>query len=435
MLNKKYKYLLLIFFGVILLFVPKVNAEDDITIEIKDFKESKEYKESEQIKEEYYEMDIVKEIEKAKKERDSLYKELTSKKSEMNNLVVDKQLLDSEIKRVEKVAKLTSDKINENLISINELKIQLEELYKDIKELEIELEKKEDDFRKRIQSSSKTSFTSYFEVVLKSETFSDMLNRLNVIKKIVKTDNKKIEEYLTLSDELANKKKTKETMLKKLDEKIAELSEIRISLLKENELNKKEVTGVDNTYLLILNDYKNLNIKYEEVNNLFIELEKQKKLIENFSKYITEKVGDYGLHPLLEYKRKELIKLAEGQGIHLITVAGLRTFEEQDKLFSQGRTVDDGKTTGSIVTNAKGGQSWHNYGLSFDMAFDNGLGDPVWEQYDMNKNGLDDWEEIGFLGMSIGLEWGGTWKELLDRPHFEYTFNKDMKEIRKSYGR
>lgn len=48
----------------------------------------------------------------------------------------------------------------------------------------------------------------------------------------------------------------------------------------------------------------------------------------------------------------------------------------------------------------------------------------------MNHNGIDDWDEIGEIGVSIGLEWGGNWKEFLDRPHFQYTFGKSMDELR-----
>ena len=41
---------------------------------------------------------------------------------------------------------------------------------------------------------------------------------------------------------------------------------------------------------------------------------------------------------------------------------GFRTFALQDALYAQGRT-----TPGAIVTNAKGGQSPHNYGLAVDV--------------------------------------------------------------------
>ena len=40
----------------------------------------------------------------------------------------------------------------------------------------------------------------------------------------------------------------------------------------------------------------------------------------------------------------------------------LRTFAEQDVLYAQGRSKP-----GKVVTNAKGGQSYHNYGLAIDI--------------------------------------------------------------------
>jgi hypothetical protein len=52
---------------------------------------------------------------------------------------------------------------------------------------------------------------------------------------------------------------------------------------------------------------------------------------------------------------------------------GLRTFAEQDLLYSHGRT-----TPGSIVTNAKGGQSPHNYGCASDWTLWDANGQPIW---------------------------------------------------------
>lgn len=381
---------------------------------------------------ESYEMDIKKEISKALTERDSLKEQLLIKKEELSKLETNKEKLDLEISRVEKVSKLTSDKIKDVSSEIINLKGQLEVLYAEIISLEKELELKEDEFRKRINSSSKSSFSNYFEVLLNSKNFSDMINKLNSIKKIVNMDNKIIEEYLELSDKLSSKKKEQEFLLIDLEDNVKELELIRKSLEEENRLNKIEVSGLSSSYLSQLEDYKTLSFRFNEVNILAEELEKQYKLLTEFSKYIKTKVGDYGLHPLLEYKRKELIKLSSEKGIYLITTAGLRTFEEQNKLYNQGRD-SSGIVVGSVVTNAKGGQSWHNYGLAFDVAFDNGYGVPTWEEYDMNKNGIDDWDEIGLIGESIGLEWGGRWIVLLDRPHFQYTFNKSMSEINKAY--
>ena len=66
------------------------------------------------------------------------------------------------------------------------------------------------------------------------------------------------------------------------------------------------------------------------------------------------------LHPKV---RAEVTKIVEevqskltGNATMRLT-QGLRTIEYQNSLYAQGRT-----TKGAIVTNAKGGQSNHNYG-------------------------------------------------------------------------
>lgn len=84
---------------------------------------------------------------------------------------------------------------------------------------------------------------------------------------------------------------------------------------------------------------------------------------------------------------------------------GRRTWAEQDALYAQGRT-----TPGKIVTNAKAGQGYHNYGLAFDFVAMDKAGQPLWD--------LTPWEMLGYEGEKLGLEWGGRWKKP-DRPHLQ----------------
>jgi hypothetical protein len=53
--------------------------------------------------------------------------------------------------------------------------------------------------------------------------------------------------------------------------------------------------------------------------------------------------------------------------------AGIRSFMAQDRLYAQGRT-----TPGSRVTNAKGGESPHNYGCATDWCLWTEDGEPHW---------------------------------------------------------
>lgn len=137
-----------------------------------------------------------------------------------------------------------------------------------------------------------------------------------------------------------------------------------------------------------------------------------KELIERAEKKLV------GVHPLVATKARQLIERAYKVGINIIITQGLRTIEEQNELYAQGRTK-----TGKIVTNARGGYSYHNFGLAFDFAVLNADGSVNW-------NVDEKWKRVGQLGKSLGLEWGGDWKDFKDYPHFQMTFGLSLSDLR-----
>jgi hypothetical protein len=113
------------------------------------------------------------------------------------------------------------------------------------------------------------------------------------------------------------------------------------------------------------------------------------------------------LHPALAAAVRDTIADLAGRGLVVEIVQGLRTFAEQDELYAQGRTKP-----GQIVTQARGGESNHNYGLAADLCpFVNGK--PDWNAP------VKVWTSIGASAMAHGLEWGGAWKKFLDKPHVQ----------------
>ncbi len=114
------------------------------------------------------------------------------------------------------------------------------------------------------------------------------------------------------------------------------------------------------------------------------------------------------LDPSIRSMAEEVLIRAHAQGIDLVITQGLRTNEEQARLYAQGRTAP-----GPIVTNAPPGSSWHNFGLAFDVAVLKD-GKATWP----NDVGL--WNQIGAIGKAAGLGWGGDFTSIKDRPHFEY---------------
>jgi len=94
-------------------------------------------------------------------------------------------------------------------------------------------------------------------------------------------------------------------------------------------------------------------------------------------------------------------------GVPCTVVQGTRTMPEQEKIYAQGRTAD-----GPIVSNAKPGDSFHNYGLAVDVVPNAYLTIPNW-----NPTGPL-WQKIGTIGVQVGFEWGGQWSKP-DYPHFQ----------------
>ena len=96
------------------------------------------------------------------------------------------------------------------------------------------------------------------------------------------------------------------------------------------------------------------------------------------------------------------------KGVRLRFTHTYRSIEEQNKLYNQKPKV----------TNAKGGQSIHNYGLAFDIVIlfdkdDNGTFETA--SFKVDKY----WLQVAEFFKSKGFVWGGDWTSFKDYPHFE----------------
>jgi peptidoglycan L-alanyl-D-glutamate endopeptidase CwlK len=125
------------------------------------------------------------------------------------------------------------------------------------------------------------------------------------------------------------------------------------------------------------------------------------------------------LHPKVRELAAEFIQQALAkEGADVIITSTYRDFEAQNKLYEQGR-----QSPGSIVTNAKAGDSFHNYRLAFDFA-------PV-------VNGKVPWDDsalftrLGIIGESLGLDWAGRWTgSLREMAHLQWTGGLTLAELK-----
>ena len=120
---------------------------------------------------------------------------------------------------------------------------------------------------------------------------------------------------------------------------------------------------------------------------------------------MTKDIND--LLPIVKKMAMDFQAKAKLAGIDFVITSVYRSIDEQNAIYAQGRTIP-----GNIVTNAKGGPSFHNWKVALDVV-PVIAGKAIW-----NDNAL--WSKLGQIGTSVGLEWGGSWVNFKDLPHFQY---------------
>ena len=113
-------------------------------------------------------------------------------------------------------------------------------------------------------------------------------------------------------------------------------------------------------------------------------------------------LADGWLNPTVKALAARTVAAMQEEGLEPYVFEGYRSFARKDQLYNQGG-----------VTKARGGQSWHNYGLAVDIVFWNSSHNgPSWD-------GGFPWAKVGQHGKGAGFtEWGGDWG--WDMPHLEY---------------
>lgn len=115
------------------------------------------------------------------------------------------------------------------------------------------------------------------------------------------------------------------------------------------------------------------------------------------------------LDPLVQPICQKHVDLCKQQGIEIIITSTWRDFEEQDVLYAIGRTKDLDKHP---VTNARAGQSWHNFRCAWDVVPIVG-GKAIWNDKDPV------WKMVVLNGKTVGAEAGADFKSFPDLPHFQ----------------
>lgn len=131
------------------------------------------------------------------------------------------------------------------------------------------------------------------------------------------------------------------------------------------------------------------------------------------------------LHPVLAAKCRAHIAACAAAGIPIRVTFTYRSLATQTALYAQGRTTVGPNPTrqkplGGTVTNAKAGQSFHNFHLAYDAVPIVLVALDKWGDTPAHQATTDHiWALYGKLAKDLGMRWGGDFKSINDRPHCE----------------
>lgn len=130
------------------------------------------------------------------------------------------------------------------------------------------------------------------------------------------------------------------------------------------------------------------------------------------------------LHPKLREEVKQIVENLAKRKIKIRITQGFRTAKEQADLYAQGRTKP-----GKIVTNAKPGYSFHEYGFGLDFCLLHEDGSVSYSLIeDLDKNNKADWMEVIDEFKKYGWEAGIDWK-FKDSPHLQKVFGQSIEKL------
>lgn len=114
------------------------------------------------------------------------------------------------------------------------------------------------------------------------------------------------------------------------------------------------------------------------------------------------------LTPDTRAKAEAFMQAAAAAGFQLSVASTRRSCADQ------GTSTGPVKVGDMVLKRASGCRSWHVWGRAFDVIIGN---DPSKERY----------AQLGALGKSLGLEWGGDFATNYDPIHFQYHPGLDIK--------
>jgi len=139
------------------------------------------------------------------------------------------------------------------------------------------------------------------------------------------------------------------------------------------------------------------------------------------------------LYPPFKAQLEDTLQKCREAGLAVYIFEGMRTVERQRELYAKGRDTS-GRVVDKrlVVTNAKPGSSFHNYGLGADLVFD---GIPSTLKVDWSWSDKMPWDKMGQIAQGCGLEWAGKWRSFPEKPHVQLRTGLTVAQFQEAYKR
>ena len=119
------------------------------------------------------------------------------------------------------------------------------------------------------------------------------------------------------------------------------------------------------------------------------------------------------LHPYLQEAARRMLWEMQHE---LADIGNARIIEAYRSVARQNEVFDSG------ASRVRGGFSYHQYGLAFDIGFFDG-------NIFLTNIDWPTWQRVGEIGRRHGFEWGGDWTSFVDPPHFQMVFGHTTSEL------
>ena len=183
-----------------------------------------------------------------KKERDALQAKINENKTKTQTLVDKKSDIDQQIS----MTQASIDNLNEQ---VQQYSLLISDKQAELEASQAEEQRLNEQYKTRIRSMEETGSISYWAILFGANSFSDLLDKIDVIQEIAKADQLMMEKMKAVSDQIASERE-------ELEQQLAELDATREELAQQEQELEAQRAEQDTLLTEMLKAYEEMNADY-----------------------------------------------------------------------------------------------------------------------------------------------------------------------------